>query len=228
MTSALSLAAFDAIIFDLGGVILELHPEATIKAFSALYGSDAHLAYTQSKQQPLFDEFERGELSATDFRAKVTAFFGAKSPVPEADFDRAWNAMLGTIPAENLQLLQTLGQSKRVFLLSNTNEIHVAQFLRDYASRHQSSQGAWEDLFETAHYSHDLGMRKPEARIYQALIQRHGLTPSRTVFIDDNQSNIESAARCGLMARLHQTNAPLREQFLLAPEESSDKRGNDS
>src|SRR5690606_31492266 len=113
-------------------------------------------------------------------------------------FDEAWNAMLGRIPEENLLLLRSLGRTRRLFLLSNTNSIHIERFLSDYRSRHEVEHGAWHDLFEAAHYSHDLAMRKPEERIFEELIRRHDLNAKRTLFVDDNQANVESARKVGL------------------------------
>jgi putative hydrolase of the HAD superfamily len=215
VTPPVPFDSYDAVIFDLGGVILPLRPVDTIEAFSRLFETDASAAYTQHKQDPLFDDFERGEISGAAFRDHVKLSFGVSGPLNEEQFDAAWNAMLGILPDENLRLLQTLGQHKRLFLLSNTNEIHIGQFLRDYEARHLRDYGPWSAFFEHAHYSHDMGMRKPEPRIFQALIDRHRLTPSRTLFFDDHPSNISGAETCGLRALFHPTNTSLGARFEL-------------
>src|SRR5690606_21232445 len=182
--------------------------------FSTLLGMDARSLYTQGRQDHLFDQFERGEITEAEFRAGLPALAQLKSDdINPAHFDDAWNAMLGVIPDENLRFLKALAEKKRTFLLSNTNSIHIRRFLSDYQERHAVEHGAWGSLFEAVHYSHDLKMRKPEARIFSALIERHQLTPERTVFIDDNQDNIQAARALGLIAVLHPTNAPLPTRF---------------
>lgn len=203
---------FDAIIFDLGGVLLPLFPERTVLAFSELFGKDASTAYTQTAQSELFDQFERGELRPEEFRAGTCAFFGKS--VPDDRFDEAWNAMLGSLPAFHLQFLEEISDKKRLFLLSNTNEVHIARFLSDFERDHPRRSRSFSEYFETAHYSHELGMRKPEARIFEELIQRHELKRQRTLFIDDNQANVRAARAVGLVGVEHPTNAPLVERFL--------------
>jgi putative hydrolase of the HAD superfamily len=203
--------SYDAIIFDLGGVVLPLYPERTVARFSELFEKDASPAYTQTAQNELFDAFERGELTAAQFREGVCKVF--KRSVPASAFDDAWNAMLGSLPAAHLDLLASLGQKKRVFLLSNTNEVHLTRFLADFARDHPTAPRSFADYFEAAHYSHELGMRKPEARIFETLLERHHLTAQRTVFIDDNEKNVSAACSVGLLGVHHQTNAPLLERF---------------
>lgn len=205
--------SYDAIIFDLGGVILPLYPERTVGRFSELFEQDASADYTQTAQNPLFDQLERGEISPAEFRSSLCNAFDKS--VPDDLFDDAWNAMLGSLPRVHLDFLFALGQRKRTFLLSNTNEIHVARFLSDFARDHPNLARSFADHFEAVHYSHNLRMRKPEARIFEALVQTHQLTPARTIFLDDNQKNVEVACEVGLCGLLHPTNAPLVPRFAL-------------
>ena len=219
--SPINLEEFDSIIFDLGGVLLRLYPEKTVDAFSELFSMNASALYTQARQVKLFDQFERGEISPAEFRAGVSSLAQGESDAPKLVFDealnrifdQAWNAMLGQFQNENLQLLGELGRDKRVFLLSNTNETHIDQFLFDYKSRHESTHGPWQNFFEEAHYSHHMGMRKPELRIFEHLLEKHQLDPSRTVFLDDNQANCDAAAQAGIRGIYHSTNSPLPSRF---------------
>lgn len=206
------LSDFDAFIFDLGGVILPLNYGATVDALSRLLGIDASGIYTQAKQSDLFDRFERGEIEAEEFRQTLVQQSGANRAFPSSALDDAWNALLGSVPQENLDLLRRLGTKKRIFLLSNTNELHLACFKSDFARDHAQSL-PFDSYFERAYYSHEMGARKPEARIYQHLINEHGLPASRTLFLDDNPDNVEGARQTGLVARLHVSNSSLPARF---------------
>ena len=211
MESPFAPETYDAIIFDLGGVILPLYPQASIDALSKLLHKDAGELYTLSKQTDVFDKLERGEISPAAFRQLVTQ--DAPAPVSDDNFDDAWCAMLSRIPEEHLDLLLALKKEKRVFLLSNTNVIHVDRFLADYARDYGGVRPSFLEHFEAVHFSHDLGMRKPEERIFTELIRRHNLTKERTLFLDDNHDNIASAKVLGLLAEHHPTNAPLVPRF---------------
>lgn len=215
MLGVLNLSNIDALIFDLGGVIVNLHPEETVRAFSEIFMMDARDLYTQGHQVHLFDEFERGAIGEIDFRTGVANLAHPNLEVSPEVFDRAWNAMIGPLPNENLEILNRLRAEKRIFLLSNTNTIHIKFFLGQYASRHAKTFGPFDELFEMAHYSHDLKMRKPEKRIFSELIQRHQLNPQRTIFVDDNQANVQAAVGEGLLGILHRANSPLSDLFAL-------------
>lgn len=213
MGDAITLESFDSVIFDLGGVIVTLTPEDTVQSLSALFSIDAGELYSQAKQLRLFDELERGEISNDEFRKGVARLAGCTKEIDCVSFDTAWNAMLGSIPKENLELIKHLSSRKRVFLLSNTNGIHIDCFLDAYNKEHAATFGHWETLFEVAHYSHEIRMRKPEPRIFEKLVEEHQLAPQRTLFIDDNRKNVEVARTLGLRGVHHPTNAPLAERF---------------
>ncbi len=204
---------YDAIVFDLGGVILDLDFSRTVDSFTKLFGRDASVLYTQMSQVPLFDRYERGETNSSEFRAQLSAFFGLERPITDAELDAAWNALLGDIPQAKLRWLVRLAQDTRLFLLSNTNEIHIERFLLDYAARHEATFGAWSGLFERDYYSHRMGLRKPEPAIFARVLEEHDLAPGRTLFIDDNPFNVEAARALGIQARLHPSNAPLDAYF---------------
>lgn len=208
--------SYDNIIFDLGGVLLPLDFGRTVEQLGLVLRGDARALYTQVKQATVFDQLERGEIEAETFRRAVLES-AHLTPTPELNqsLDDAFNAMLGTLPREHLAFLKKLKQEKRTFLLSNTNEIHLSRFLDDYEREHLGEHGPWDALFHQAHYSHLLGMRKPELRIFEALLTRHDLEPGRTLFLDDNEDNIRAAREVGLLAVHHPTNAPLLPRFVL-------------
>ncbi len=217
-----SLSDYDAIIFDLGGVILQLDYQASVDALGALFGQDVSALYSQSAQAQLFDAFERGDIPKSSFRRGLIELLpGDQSTylarLDDADFqhafDQAWSALLLDIPAQTLRLLQDLKRHKHTFLLSNTNEVHLLWFRRDYAARHTATWGEFDELFHAAYYSHELRQRKPDRAAFEALIVRHGLNPARTLFVDDNPHNVQSARSVGLNAALHPSNASLYDRF---------------
>lgn len=183
----------DTIIFDFGGVILDIDYPATSKAFRHLFGDGVE--YSQLNQGDLFDRFERGEITPAEFRADLRQA-AEVSDISDEMIDQAWNAMLGGIPLARIRLLRELGKCKRLFLLSNTNAIHKQAF--DQTLLEVLGEGVFEGLFEAAYYSHLIGRRKPEAEAFNLLIERHDLQPERTLFIDDSPQNIQGAEAVSL------------------------------
>jgi FMN phosphatase YigB (HAD superfamily) len=200
------IEAIDAIIFDLGGVIIDIRYEATIEAFSALCGWDVSTIYTQQAQTPLFDSYEMGKISSSDFRDGLRNLLNID--VPDRAIDDAWNAMLLDIPPERVDLLKRLKQQRRIFLLSNTNEIHKAQFDRIFLDQYGAELSGISDLFERVYFSHEMGDRKPNPSIFQTVIDDQLLDPARTLFIDDTRQHIDGAQKIGLQA-IHYTGSDL-------------------
>ncbi len=196
-SKSLTLGDLDAVVFDLGGVLLNLDYGATTRALGELSGRDVSSLYTQAEQSVVFDRFERGETSAAEFRRELRAMLGTTSS--DDELDRAWNALLLDLPEENLNLLTRLRDTHRVFLLSNTNELHLDAFLARYERAH-GKRGAWSAFFDRDYYSHLLGMRKPEERIFEHVLTSEGLDRKRTLFVDDNPHNVAVARTVGMHA----------------------------
>lgn len=188
------------IIFDLGGVIINLDPSRTRTAFSALGASDFDALYTFKKQNDTFDLFDKGLLSDAAFRNEMRKHIF--NNVSDEQIDSAWNAMLLDVPEEKIQLLKLMKKKYRTFLLSNTNRIHVecfsAELERVYGSKDFSP---W---MERCYYSCELGMRKPDAEIFQFVLKENNLRAEETLFIDDSPQHIAGAKSCGLHT-LHYT-----------------------
>ncbi len=190
----MSFGHIDAVIFDFGGVILDLNYDATDQALKAMFPESAEIRYSKAAQTALFDAFETGELSPEEFRARLRE--AAAQDVSDEAIDRAWNAMLLDVPPARIEFLRQVAQRYRTFLFSNTNAIHKTAFDRILA-RHLG-EAPFDGLFEKAYYSHTFGLRKPHVATYEALLKDAGLTASRTLFIDDNKDNIAGARAAGL------------------------------
>ncbi len=187
------------LIFDLGGVIIDLSPVRTVDAFSALSGvapDDVRKAYLTELE---FFAYERGEISDMEFRTAVQRILSFETTVHE--FDRAWNAMLVDLPKAKLNLLDSLRSKFRVTLLSNTNNIHL-DFVNQQMLPKVSEQIKLDAYFHGTYYSHLVGKRKPEPIIFQQVLEENGFVPQETVFLDDNPENIQSAARLGIQTFL--------------------------
>jgi len=193
---ALSLSGIQNIIFDLGGVILNIDYQLTIDAFTALGISDFNSMYTQAAQSQLFDLLETGKCTDQEFRD------GLKPLLPEgvtdAQIDAAWNALLQDLPAERLALVTAAKARYRTFLLSNTNSIHYVQYIADLKEAHGLDN--MNSLFEKVYLSFEMGQRKPDVEIFETVVREQGLNPSETLFIDDSIQHIEGARKAGLHA----------------------------
>lgn len=199
----MSTEPIDAIIFDLGGVIINLDQQRTLQAFLALSGlNPMKLMSLYRRLSALYDSFELGDLAASEFRQKLCQLLGMTCS--DAELDQAWNAMLLDIPPERVELLQTLRDRKRLFLLSNTNEIHHQYMQQGFAAEYGAVAGTLEELFEQAYFSYQMRDRKPNASIFQTVLTEHQLDPQRTLYIDDSAEHIQAGQALGLQA-LHLT-----------------------
>lgn len=182
------------IIFDLGGVIINLDLEATARAFRALGMTDFDFHYSQAKQSGLFDDFDCGRIAPQEFRN------GLKKHLPEGTsdnaIDSAWNAMLLDVPEERLNVLNSLKGKYRLFLLSNTNEIHVSAFSAALEKTYGFAD--FSSYFENWYYSCRIGKRKPDADAFLHVLEENQLLPEETVFIDDSRQHVEGAIRTGI------------------------------
>ncbi len=182
------------IIFDLGGVIINLSTQTTAREFAKLGGiseEDVHHRMIQSRE---FHDYEKGLISDASFREHVREILGINAP--DVEIDRCWNAMLLDIPINRIQLLERLKTKYRIFLLSNTNEIHLKCF-SGIVSR-LTGKTSLDHYFEKAYYSHRMKLRKPDTEIYDVVLTENKLNPSQTIFLDDNLANLKGAELCGI------------------------------
>jgi len=192
--NALAKVEFKNIIFDLGGVLLDLDVSKTHEAFSRLSGIPASIIKETLSGSTLFLDYEKGLVSDSDFRdeARKALTINCSDEV----FDHAWNAMLGDLPKHRLDFLSSLRKDFNVFLLSNTNNIHLTHFS---ANVKQATGGILLDEFFTkAYYSHLLKMRKPDDEIFEYVLTQHNLDAKQTIFLDDNLFNLQGANNVGI------------------------------
>ncbi|MCB0767858.1 MAG: HAD family phosphatase, partial [Flavobacteriales bacterium] len=174
--------AYDTILLDLGGVLIDVDYHATARAFRALGHPEFDRLYSKAQQDHLFDGFETGALSPEEFRDRIRQVLDPS--LSDAMIDANWNAMLGSIPPERIELVSRLKERYQVLLLSNTNAIHVPAFEAIIARENGITD--FKALFHGAYYSCEIGQRKPEAASYRLVLERHNADPRRTLFIDDS------------------------------------------
>ncbi len=196
LTEIPKLSNYEAIIFDLGGVIINLDYQKTQQEFKKLFGNDFLEIYSKQSQTDIFNNLETGHISEKQFVEAMQK--SSSKTISHQEIISAWNAMLLDIPKERIELLEKIGKQKRIFLLSNTNEIHKTAFDKIVLDNHQMN--GLEPFFEKAYFSHLVGMRKPNTEIFEFVINENNLNPQKTLFIDDSPQHIEGAIKAGLNA----------------------------
>jgi len=191
------------VIFDLGGVILDLDISNSFREFSKIGNISAEDGLQHFHNNAFFKAYEKGEISSQAFRSELKGLLGVDCE--DTQIDTAWNAMLLGIPEEKLTMLMELKNNYRTYLLSNTNAIHIEYIDNMLLAR---GRGQLSEHFHTAYYSHDMGMRKPDSEIYKTLLEKEGLVASESIFIDDLKENIEGAKALGIQT-WHLTDAGL-------------------
>lgn len=186
------------IIFDLGGVIINLDTNKTIAEFNKLSYMPFEAIYTQAGQSELFDNFDKGLISTEEFFYQIRKQIRYEGP--DHELLRAWNAMLLDVPEKRLDILVTMKQNYNTFLLSNTCEPHIAAFEQDLYLKHGVKN--FNDYFDEVYYSCRLGMRKPNKEIFEFVLEKNNLKPEETVFIDDSIQHVKGAGECGISAFL--------------------------
>ncbi len=192
----LDLDHIDTLILDLGGVLINVDYDRSAKAFLQQGVEHFEQQFSKAKQTPLFDRFEKGEINPKEFRDEVRRLL--KPDLKDKQIDACWNAMLGSIPDERMVLVEDLRMRYRVYLLSNTNKIHVPAFLE--IAQRENKVADFRQEFDGVYFSCELGLRKPDAAIFKHVLKDTFALPERTLFIDDSIQHVEGARRAGLHA----------------------------
>lgn len=182
------------LIFDLGGVILDLSVDSTLQSFADVSGIEPTRIKQLFANSPGFDSYEKGEFTDSEFRDFVRKLY--KFDASDEVLDTCWNAMLVNIPLEKLQLLERLKKTHNVFLLSNTSNIHV-NYINNVLIKRVTPKSL-DDFFHRSFYSYRMKMRKPDAEIFQQVLDEAKLIPHETLFLDDNQANVDGASKLGI------------------------------
>ena len=181
-----------AIIFDLGGVLLNIDYRLTIEAFNELGMKNADLFYSKKIQNPIFDKIEVGAINPKEF---LDALQKECENASIEQVENAWNSILLDLPVNRLDCIKKLKNNYKIFLLSNTNEIHIKAFRKKIGEKQWE---AFSSLFDKMYLSHQIGFRKPGKEAFQIILEENKLKPNEVFFIDDSPQHIEAAKKLGI------------------------------
>lgn len=184
------------LLFDFGGVLIDIDYARTPNAFRRLSRAGSTVEYSQATQAALFDEFETGQLTPAEFRAGLRAAYDLDAT--DAQIDAAWHALLLDVPAERLALVAELRrQGHQTALLSNTNALHIAEINRRLAAQYGFRHGI-ADCLDRVFYSQEVGLRKPGEEIFRHALREMNWQPEDVLFIEDSPQHVATARRLGL------------------------------
>ncbi len=192
------------IIFDFGGVIIDIDPQLTILELKKLGFLNIEKLNTKDFYQKVIFKFEKGIDTPAVFRNKLREYI--QMDLTDQQLDDAWNALLFDISKERIHVIEQVKKHYPIYLLSNSNEIHYDLYVRDLQLRFGYRE--FDELFDKAYFSFDLHLAKPHEEIFEFVINQHQLNPEKTLFIDDRIENIEGARKSGL--KTYHLASPLR------------------
>ena len=182
------------IIFDLGGVILDIDETIVYKELEKMGIKTSELAHSKEFIE-IMSKFDTGIYTASTFRKRMKALLGLEKMTDEK-FDSIWNAMLLDIPRERVEAIEKVKKHYKIFLMSNTNVIHYDLYVRDLQLRFGYNE--FDELFDKSYFSFAEHLEKPDPRFFELILDHEGLLPEETLFIDDTEKNINIAKSLGI------------------------------
>jgi HAD superfamily hydrolase (TIGR01509 family) len=180
----------------LGGVIIDIDYQKTLDAFNELVpGISSETFYGKEKQLPFYSDYELGRIDSAELLALFNLHYDCDLQMHQ--FTECWNAMVFDIPRKRIALLRALrNQGKKIFLLSNINEIHEQAVDRKFGEL--GFDFTFERLFEKVYYSHRISQRKPNISLFEFVLNENGLRPEMTLFLDDSEHHVIGARSAGI------------------------------
>lgn len=182
------------IIFDFGGVIIDIDFWLSINAFVKLGAENFDEIYSQSQQSGIFDELDKGLISPDTFCKALKKYL--PPTVSKQVITDAWNAILIGIPENRIHMLEEIRKHYRTFLLSNTNIIHYPVYIKELQEKYGYKD--LSELFEKIYLSFELKLRKPDIAFFKMVLEENSLKPEETLFIDDSEQNLPPASTLGM------------------------------
>lgn len=182
------------IIFDLGGVILDIDESIVYKELEKMGIKTSELTHNKEFME-IMSKFDIGVYTAPTFRKKMKALLGQEK-MTDQKFDSIWNAMLLDIPRERIEAIEQIKRHYKIFLMSNTNEIHYDLYIRDLQLRFGYNE--FDELFNKSYFSFAEHLEKPDPCFFELILDHEKLVPEETLFIDDTAANIKVAKSLGI------------------------------
>lgn len=189
---------FKNIIFDLGGVLLNLDVPYCMGELDRVGLREVREWMTGTNEKGFFKDYECGGLTTAQFRDEIRKW--ASCRLSDEEIDRIWNSMLKDIPSYKLELLWNLRKKYDLFLLSNTNELHWQVCAGKFAYKGMQVQ----DYFTRIFLSFQMHLAKPDAEIFRVVCREAGIKAEESLFVDDSMENCRAAVSLGIHA-LHYT-----------------------
>lgn len=183
------------LLFDLGNVIIDLDIDGAFEKLGKLFRKDADRASIDK----IMIDYECGRISTEAFIREL--LHQSKNQVQSSDIIEAWNSMLVGIPMYRLEMLRMLRDHYNIYLLSNTNALHL-EWVRRHVKKTHHVNDFEKELFHQAYYSHIVGDRKPLPSIFKHIIDDSFMTPALTLYMDDIQENLDVAKKLGFKTYL--------------------------
>lgn len=196
------------IIFDMGGVLLELDRQRCVDSFAALGYPQAGDMLNNYAQTGIFGDLERGRVTPAEFYSHIRRETGRE--IADAEIAKALNSFIVGMPEYKLRMLVDLRRRFTIYMLSNTNAVMMPYIQETFFARHGLT---FNDCFDRAFLSYEMGEIKPADRIFLDMVEQGGMEPSESLFIDDGPANIEAAARLGFHTYLAKDNEDFRHIF---------------
>lgn len=194
-----------SLIFDFGGVLINLDLPKCIQNIKDLGIPEVEQYLSNFGQKEFFLKYENGQIDTTQFRNEIRNL--SNKTLTDTQIDAAWCSFLCDIPIEKIELLIELRKKYRLYLLSNTNPLHIEV---SAAGEFAKVGKTIHDFFDKCYLSYQMKMVKPNIDIFEALLADTNLKPEECLFLDDGQKNIEVASSLGIQT------------YLVSPEENLD------
>ena len=197
------------IIFDLGGVVLDIDESIVYNELEKMGINVSELAHSKEFID-IMSKFDTGIYTAPTFRKKTKALLGQEK-MTDQRFDAIWNAMILDIPRERIEAIEKMKKHYKIFLMSNSNVIHYDLYVRDLQLRFGYNE--FDELFNKSYFSFAEHLEKPDPRFFELILDHEGLLPEETLFIDDTEANIKVAKSLGINTYLIRRDELVRNLF---------------
>lgn len=197
------------IVFDLGGVIFAMSYEKAVRRFEEIGLSNARQLLDPFAQKGFFGDLEMGRISADEYRRELSRLAGRE--LTDEDCKYAWTGYVDHLPQRNLDALRRLRQEGyRLVLLSNTNPFVMMWAM---SGEFDGEGHSLRDYFDACYLSYECRLMKPDPAIFRLMLDREGISPEETVFIDDSERNVEAARGLGIRTICPKDNADWTEDL---------------